>query len=567
MGLPLLSIITFLPLLAVPVVALMPKELPGTARNVALAFMLVTFGISLYLFFAFNGAEAGFQFVEDKAWIGSAIHFKLGVDGITILLVLLTTFLTPIAFLGAYRGVEEKVKEFCIAMLVLETAMVGTFLSLDMFLFYVFWELMLIPMYVIIGIWGGKRRIYATVKFVIFTMAGSVLMLVAILYMYWKNGGQTFDYDGLLAALTASGPGAALSVKEQVFLFLAFGLAFAIKVPMFPFHTWLPDAHVEAPTAGSVILAGVLLKMGTYGFLRFAIPFFPEAAAMFSMPLMLLAVVGIIYGALVAFAQDDIKKLVAYSSVSHLGFVMLGMFALTQEGLEGSVLQMVNHGLSTGALFLCVGFLYERRHTRLIADFGGIARVVPFFAASFLLVSLSSIGLPGTNGFVGEFLILSGVFKEGIGSALDPTTLLSWRNFVLAMGVLATSGVVLGAVYMLTMARKVLFGPVTKDENKGLFDLSIREKAVILPVLAMIILIGVAPGIFVNKTRGSVDAYVKTWQTRVMQKRNKVTADRNRNLMRDILRKQLEQAIGGAALDLGDVQWKEGPYKPGVKHE
>ncbi len=563
MPMPILSLITFLPLVAIPFVILIPKGLPGTVRNVSLGFMLVTFLVSLNLYFVFDAGSAEFQFIEDIPWIGSAIHYKVGVDGISILLVILTTFLTPIAFLGSYSAITKKVKEFAVAMLVLETAMLGTLLAMDLFLFYVFWELMLIPMYIMIGIWGGNRRSYATVKFVLYTMVGSLLMLVAIVYMYMKTGSSTFDYNVWVSTFTATGSAGALSVKEQVYLFIAFGLAFAIKVPFFPFHTWLPDAHVEAPTPGSVILAGVLLKMGTYGFLRFAIPLFPEAAAMASAPLMGLAVVGIIYGSLVAFAQDDVKKLVAYSSVAHLGFVMLGMFALTREGIQGSILQMVNHGLSTGALFLCVGFLYERRHTRLIKDFGGIARVLPVFTVVFLIVVLSSIGLPGTNGFVGEFLILAGVFKEGVGSVVEPG-LVNWRNFVLLMGVLACTGIVLGAVYMLSMARRVLFGEITNEANRTLKDLKAREIVVIIPVVAMIILIGVAPGMFLNKSQVTVNKYVETYQTRIMKKRNEATATRNDKAMKMLIQKQMQQQIQqqmGAAIDLGDVQWKVGPYK------
>ncbi len=568
MDLPILSIITFLPLVGIPFIALTPRQLPGAARAIAMTFMLVTFGISLYLFAAFDGTQAGFQFLEEKAWIFESIRYKMGIDGISILLVLLTTFLSPIALLSAVRSVNDKVREFAIAMLALETAMIGTFLALDLFLFYVFWELMLIPMYIIIGVWGGPRRIYATVKFVLYTMVGSVLMLVALLYIYFKAGGSSFDYSFFTTVLSAEGAVSALSIKEQALLFAAFGLAFAVKVPFFPFHTWLPDAHVEAPTPGSVILAGVLLKMGTYGFIRFAIPLFPDAAALFSAPLMALAVVGIIYGALVAYAQKDMKKLVAYSSVSHLGFVMLGMFAMTREGIAGSVLQMVNHGLSSGALFLCVGFLYERRHTRMMADFGGLARVMPFFTVTFIIVALSSIGLPGTNGFVGEFLILAGVFKEGIGSVLETGRFFGWRTLVLSMGVLAATGIILGAVYTLTMVRRTMFGPLTHDANRNLADLSLRERLVILPVIALIILIGVAPGIFLDKTQATVDHYVETYQARIMQKRNPATAERNKQMMRQLIDMQIKNSLEAAGgLDVKHVEWKLGPVQEGGRHE
>lgn len=565
MDLPMLSIVTFLPLLGIPLVALLPRELPGTARAISLAVMGLTFGAAVYLFGAFDGEIAQFQFVEDKVWIFESIHYKLGVDGISLLLVMLTAFLTPVAMLAAVSSVGDKVKEFCIALLVLETAMIGTFLALDLFLFYLFWELMLVPMYLIIGVWGGPRRIYATIKFVLFTMVGSALMLVALFYIYFKTGGSSFDYHFFATTLTRDGALGALSVKEQVFLFAAFGLAFAVRVPIFPFHTWLPDAHVEAPTAGSVILAGVLLKTGAYGFLRFAIPFFPDAASLYSAPLMGLAVVGIIYGALLAYAQQDMKKLVAYSSVSHLGLIMLGIFALTREGIAGSVLHMVNHGLSSAALFLCVGFLLERRGTQMLSDFGGIARVMPFFAVAFLIVALSSIGLPGTNGFVGAFLILVGVFKEGIGSVLLPGGFFQWRTFVLVSGGLAATGIVLGAVYMLNMVRRVMFGPITHDENRGLPDLSLREKLVILPVIALIIWIGVAPGLFLNKTQATVDHYVSTYQTRVMKGRNPKTAERNRALLKELVEIQVRDHLqgGDGIVDLRKIKWKKGPYVEG----
>ncbi len=570
MDFPVLSLVTFLPMAGLPLVLLIPRRLPGTVKGLTLAIMLVTFLVSLKLYFGFDPDQAGMQLVEDHAWIGTSIHYKVGVDGLSLLLVLLTTFLAPIAYLGAWTSIQEKVHEFAASLLVLQTAMVGTFLAMDLFLFYVFWELMLIPMYLIIGVWGGERRIYATLKFVLFTMAGSILMLVAILFLYFKSGGDTFDYSVWVSIFTGEGTVGQLSKLEQVLCFLAFALAFAIKVPLFPLHTWLPDAHVEAPTTGSVILAGVLLKMGTYGFLRFAIPFFPDAAALLSAPLMGLSVVGIVYGALVAFAQEDVKKLVAYSSVSHLGFVMLGMFALTPEGVSGSILQMVNHGLSTGALFLCVGFLYERRHTRLMEQFGGIARVMPVFTAVFVLVSLSSIGLPGTNGFVGEFLILTGVFREGIGSVIEPGNLLSWRNLVLVLGIVATSGVILGAVYMLTMVRRMMFGPITVEKNRSLTDLNLREVVVILPVLAFIVIIGIAPGLFLDKTRASVDEYVRTWQPRIMQARNEATARRNDEVREQIIRMQVLNALqgGGQATNLEGLKWYVvPPEEQGGNHE
>ena len=566
MDIPILSLLIFLPLLAVPALALIPRSLPGTIRGVTLGVMLLTFGAALKLYFDFDPDTAAFQFEENREWVLEAIRYRVGVDGISILLVMLTTFLLPIALLSSVRSITHKVREFCIALLVLESAMLGTFLALDLFVFYVFWEIMLFPVTLIIGVWGGKRRIHASVKFVIYTMAGSLLMLVAILYIYYKNGAVTFDYNVLLAAVGEAGSLTSLRMKEQVFLFLAFGLAFAIRIPLFPLHTWLPGAQVEAPTAGSVILAGVLLKMGAYAFIRFAIPFFPQAAALFSGPLMALAVVGIIYGALVAWAQEDMKKLVAYSSVSHMGLIMLGIFAMTREGVAGGVLQMVNHGLSTGALFLCVGFLYDRRHTRLMRDYGGVARAMPFFAAVFLLVSLSSIGLPGTNGFVGEFLILAGTFKEGIGSELEPGNVLCWRNQVIVLGVLATTGVVLGAVYMLTMLRRVLFGPAELEENRGLKDLTGREKLVILPIVAFILLIGIAPGLFLQKIYRSVDVYVENYQPKLMEKRNPETATRKALMMRQLMRMQFESSVKGEeppSMDMRNLEWKLGPYQGG----
>src|SRR5881397_1985245 len=429
---PLVTIVTFLPGAAGLALLLVPRRAAGVLRPASLVVAVVTFLLSLPLYFGFDAEIVGYQFEEHWRWMPTlGVSYHVGVDGISLLLVLLTTFLMPLALASAWDGIEDRVEGFVATMLILETGMLGVFVSLDLFLFYMFWEAMLIPMYFIIGVWGGPDRIYAAVKFVLYTMVGSVLMLVAILALYYQYGAASGRFTFDLPALTqyVMAPGLA-----QNLMFLAFALAFAIKVPLFPFHTWLPDAHVEAPTAGSVILAGVLLKMGTYGFLRFCLPLFPDASVRFTPWMFALAVIGIIYGAWVSMVQPDIKKLVAYSSVSHLGFVMLGLFTLTPQGLVGGVIQMVNHGLSTGALFLMVGMIYERRHTLLISEFGGLWAVIPGFSGLLLIVCLSSLGLPGLNGFVGEFLILLGAFQ------VDRT-----------LAVFATTGIIFAAVYILWM--------------------------------------------------------------------------------------------------------------------
>jgi NADH-quinone oxidoreductase subunit M len=470
-------------LLAWPVVgaALLYLAPPSRAKILSLVVSLIEFGLSVPLWWRFVPGDA-MQFGVDWAWVpGWGIRFHLGLDGISLFMVLLTTFLVPLSVLGSWTYITKRERGFYALLLVLTTGMLGVFVSLDLFLFYVMWEVMLIPMYFIIGIWGGDNRIYAAIKFFIYTFFGSLLMLVAILGLYIHaakvSGIYSFDYDFLLKHSTDLGAAA-------FWFFAAFFLAFAIKVPMFPLHTWLPDAHVEAPTAGSVILAGVLLKMGTYGFLRFALPFFPGVALspVIQSVVVTLSVIGIIYGGLVAMVQPDFKKLVAYSSVAHLGFVMLGIWALTVQSVQGALLVMINHGISTGALFFLAGMLYERRHTRLLDAFGGLARVVPLLAATLTIVSLSSVGLPGTNGFVGEFLILIGAFK----------------TYPLA-AIISTTGVIVAAMYLLPALQKIIYNPLTKAENQKLIDLSARELLVLAPLLAAIVWIGVYPKPFLSR--------------------------------------------------------------------
>ncbi len=499
-AIPILSLLTFLPLLGALLVALMPSKEFGMIKVFAVAWSALVFVLSLPLLAAFEPGTAAMQFTEMQDWIPElGIGYRVGVDGISLLLVMLTTFLTPLVILSAFSAVEKGMKGFMFSLLFLETGMLGTLVATDIFLFYVFWELMLIPMYFLIGIWGGANRIYAAVKFFIYTMVGSLFMLVALLYLYMVHAGQFGGYTTDLLALAKT----ALPVQAQILMFAAFALAFAIKVPMFPFHTWLPDAHTEAPTAGSVILAGVLLKMGTYGFLRFAIPLFP-VAAYYALPYIAgLAVIGIIYGALVAMVQKDVKRLVAYSSVSHLGFCMLGIAAMNVQAIEGSIYQMLNHGISTGALFLLVGVIYERRHTRLISEFGGLSAVMPAFATVFMITTLSSIGLPGLNGFVGEFLILVGSFKS---MALPYAKIFT---------VLASTGILLGAVYMLWMFQRVMFGPVTNEKNKDLKDLNLREFVVLIPLVLLMFFMGLFPNYFLRKMDASVENLVSVYRAKV----------------------------------------------------
>ncbi|MGD9091885.1 MAG: NADH-quinone oxidoreductase subunit M [Anaerolineales bacterium] len=491
-----LNLVTFFPLVGVLVILFLKPEQKNAARWVALITSLITFGISLWVLVLFNSNDPNLQLVINIPWIqvaGWDISYFMGVDGLSILLVLLTTLLTPISILSTWTAVEEGVKQFMLFFLLLEVGMLGVFLAQDLFLFYVFWEFTLVPMYFLIGIWGGPRRIYAAIKFFLYTMAGSILMLLAILWLGIEGG--TFSVPELIASGSANIP-----MNIQFWLFLAFAAAFAIKVPMFPLHSWLPDAHVEAPTAGSVILAGVLLKMGTYGFLRFNIPMFPTASLQLAPWIAALAVIGIIYGAIVSYPQRDVKKLVAYSSVSHLGFVMLGLFALNAQGIEGGILQMVNHGISTGALFIIVGMIYERRHTRQMDAFGGLWKIMPIYGALTLIVTLSSMGLPGLNGFVGEFTILLGAFgSEALGSY--------W------FAGLAAIGVILAAIYMLYFFQKLFLGPVDKDENRVLLDLNAREIIVLVPLIILIFWIGLYPSPFFDLMGPTVENLVASLQT------------------------------------------------------
>lgn len=486
----LLSITIFFPLLGVLALFLVNKDNARLIKSIGLFTSALTFAVSFLLYFRYDAAASGFQFREYAVWVQSLnIGYYVGIDGMSLLLIMLTTFLTPIALLGTWNSIEHKLRGYTIMILLLEIGMVGVFAALDLFLFYMFWEAMLIPMYFIIGIWGGQNRIYAAVKFFLFTLFGSLLMLVAILALgYYASTLPGGYFTTNLLQLYGVAPRMALTL--QTWMFLAFALSFAIKVPLFPFHTWLPDAHVQAPTAGSVLLAGVLLKMGTYGLLRFCLPLFPHAALKFVPLLGILAVIGIIYGALVAMVQTDLKKLVAYSSVSHLGFVVLGIFSMTEEGIQGAIIQMVNHGLSTGALFLIVGMIYDRAHTRTISDFGGVAKIMPVYATFFMIVSLSSIGLPGLNGFVGEFLVLLGSFKSTV--LASP-----------AYAVFATSGVILAAVYLLWAYQRMMFGKVREDGLYGghkLTDINGREIVSLALLVVFIVWIGVYPGTFLSKS-------------------------------------------------------------------
>ena len=484
-SLPILSIITYIPLAgALLIVFLVPKEKTGTIKAIATAVAALDFVVSLPLWWMFDRGRDGYQFVEKASWIPSlGVSYHFGIDGISLVLILLTTLVGLIAIYSSYSAISDRQKEYYVLLLLLQTFMIGTFCCLDLFLFYVFWEVMLVPMYFLIGVWGGQRRLYAAIKFFLYTLAGSVLMLLGIIALYFYNTTGFLSYKGLghaptFAIETMTAVAQQMPANLQIWLFFAFFLGFAIKVPMFPFHTWLPDAHTEAPTAGSVILAAILLKMGTYGFVRFSLPMFPDAVRHPKVVgiMVTLSLIGIVYGAMVTLVQKDMKRLIAYSSVSHLGYVMLGIFALNMAGVQGGILQMINHGISTGALFLLVGIIYERRHTRMISEYGGLAKPMPVFATYFLIMALSSMGLPLLNGFIGEFTILQGAFAKSF-----------WWAFC------AATGIVLGAAYLLWLYQRVFFGEVTNPANEKLADLTFREQLTLAPLVILALWIGLYP--------------------------------------------------------------------------
>ncbi len=493
-GFPILSIVTFVPLAGAVLLLFIRREQENKIRMVSLLVAGVTFLITLALPLSFDFASAEMQFVERASWIPAiGVTYVMGMDGISLWLVCLTALITPIAVLCSWEAITDRVKEYHVFILLIHTGMMGVFLALDFFLFYVFWEVVLVPMYFLIGIWGApERRLYAAIKFFLYTLFGSVVMLLGILAVYFNAGAQTGTYTfDILELMKVSYPWSPSLFSFQNLIWLAFFISFAIKVPMFPFHTWLPDAHTEAPTAGSLILAAILLKMGTYGFVRFSLPMFPEATLYFVPFMVTLSIVAIIYGAMVCLVQRDMKRLIAFSSVSHMGFVMLGMFALSMQGLQGSILQMVNHGLSTGALFLIVGLIYDRIHSRMIADMGGLSSVMPVYATLFAITMLSSIGLPGLNGFIGEFLILVGAFK------------VSW-----VWAVFAVTGIVLGAAYMLWLFQRTMFGTVVHESNKGLLDLNLREAMTLIPLVILFFWIGLYPAPFLKAMEPSVQKVV-----------------------------------------------------------
>ncbi len=481
---PILSIVTFLPLAGAVLIAFLNKEAKGNARWIALWTTILTFAASLLIWINFDKGSANFQFVEETAWLGG-LKYKMGVDGISMLFVILTTFLMPLTILSAWEAVEDRVKEYMIAFLVLECLMIGVFCALDMVLFYLFFEAGLIPMFLIIGVWGGPRRVYASFKFFLYTLLGSVLMLLAMMAMWWQAG--TTDIPTLLAFK--------FPPEMQTWMWLAFFASFAVKMPMWPVHTWLPDAHVEAPTGGSVILAAILLKMGGYGFLRFSLPMFPEASTYFTPLIFAMSVIAIVYTSLVAFRQTDIKKLIAYSSVAHMGFVTMGIFSGNEPGIQGAIFQMLSHGLISGALFLCVGVIYDRMHTREIAFYGGLVNRMPMYAAVFMLFTMGNVGLPGTSGFVGEILTMTGVYQASTWTA-----------------VVATTGVILSAVYALSLYRRVVFGTMTNPKLADIQDLEWREIAIFAPLIVGTLWLGVQPDPVFNITSASVERLIEMWR-------------------------------------------------------
>jgi NADH-quinone oxidoreductase subunit M len=505
---PILSLITFLPLVGViPLLFLGDDESSKrNARRIALYTTLFTFLISLLVWYAFNPATADFQFVEEYPWFGP-FKYKMGVDGISMLFVILTTFLMPLCILASWEAINDRVKEYMIAFLVLETLMIGVFCALDLVLFYIFFEAGLIPMFLIIGVWGGPRRVYASYKFFLYTLLGSVLMLLAMMFLYWKVG--TTDIPAIIDKVAANPQ--LIAPEQQWWLWLAFFASFAVKMPMWPVHTWLPDAHVEAPTAGSVILAGILLKMGGYGFLRFSLPMFPVASYELAPLIFTLSVVAIIYTSLVALAQEDVKKLIAYSSVAHMGFVTMGIFTATTQGIDGAIFQMLSHGLVSAALFLCVGIVYDRMHTRLIDDYGGLANRMPIYAFCFMVFTLANVGLPGTSGFVGEFLTLLGAFKVN-----------TWVAF------LATTGVILSAAYALWLYRRVIFGELEKPKLMGIADMNLREIVVMAPLVVLTIFFGFYPAPVFDVTAASVKKLVKNYEAAIPKPKSTAGLDRSR---------------------------------------
>ena len=507
---PWITLTVFTPLLGALVLAMVPSEHRDIHRHGTVAVMVATFFMSLPLFFGFDPSDGGYQLtasVENVLWIpGLGARYHVGVDGISLWLVLLTTFLGPIVALSGYKYIEHRVREYHVALLLLQCAMLGALVSLDLLLFYVFWELMLVPMYLLIGVWGGAQRIYAAVKLFLYTMVGSVLMLVGIMYLYYVSGMQGFGIETMIEA------GQSLPFDTQRLVFLGFALAFLIKVPLFPFHTWLPDAHVQAPTAGSVILASILLKMGTYGLIRYAMPMLPDATLWAAPGIAVLSVIGILYGAVVAYVQKDIKKLVAYSSVSHLGFVTLGLFALTSVSVAGAMYQSLAHGITTGGLFLGIGMLYERRHTRLMSDFGGLTKQMPVFAVFFIIICMGSAGVPGLVGFVGEFMILTGSATSPFlnFSEMSFFGALPWGPDAFAFGfvALAATGVIFGALYLLLMVQKVMFGPLDNPKNQTLKDLNTREVVYLFPLVLMTFVMGLFPQFFLSYMEPSVDRFL-----------------------------------------------------------